>query len=348
MSNYFIGGVMTADLYAGDELFSTAKTLLDSSITISVDSAEVRGGVGHKLFGKYFHTSKFDMKFTDAMWRLEYVAKNIGSSITMGGDAFVQESVVLTTGASGTVVGTPVAFGTYGTIGWVALPNTTTWQKVSFTGSTFTSPVGISGDTVCVKYIKNESAARKLIVSANIIPDTIHVIGKVGLFAGDSSNLAASTKVGVVQFEIPRFLLNGSQDISMTSNGVSNTPLSGSALEVSSATCDGDGYYAIITEILNSSNWYDSCYALAVVDDSITLDTTTTTATLDVRALYNNAMPNKPNYADLTFTSSTPATATVNASGVVTKVGTTGTTIITVTITNKNTISAQADVTVSA
>jgi hypothetical protein len=265
----------------------------------------------------------------------------------MGGDAFVQESVVLSAGASGTVTGTPVAFGTYGTIGWVALPNSNNWQKVTFTSSAFTSPVGASGDSVCVKYIKNESAARKLIVSANIIPDTIHVIGKVGLFAGDSSNLQASTKVGYVQFEIPRFLLNGSQEISMTSNGVSNTPLSGSALEVSSTTCDGDGYYAIITEIISSSKWYDTCYALAVVDDSISLDATNTTATLDVRALYTNAMPNKPSYADLTFTSSTPATATVNSSGVITRVAA-GTTVITVVITNKNTISAQADVTVTA
>jgi hypothetical protein len=347
MSNYFIGGVMTADLYAGDELFSTAKTLLDSSISINVDAVDVRGGVGHKLFGKYFHSSKFDMKFTDAMWRLEYVAKNIGSSITMGGDAFTQESVTLTSGGAGTVNGTPVAFGTYGTIGWVALPNTSNWQKVTFTGSGFTSPVGSSGDEVCVKYVTNDAAARKLIVISNIIPDTIRVVGKVGLFAGDSSNLSASTKVGYVQFEIPRFLLNGTQEIAMTSNGVSNTPLNGSALSVDSTTCDGEGYYAIITEILNSSNWYDTCYALAIVDDSITLNDTTTTANLDIRALYTNAMPNKPPYSGLTFTSSTPATCTINSSGVITRVAA-GTSIITVTITDKNTISAQADVTVSA
>lgn len=346
MGNYFIGGVMTADLYAGDQLFSTAKTLLDSSISINVDSAEVRGGVGNKLLGKYFHTSKLDMKFTDALWRLEYVAKNIGSSINVGGDALAVESVVLTSGNAGVLTGTPVSFGTYGTIGWVALPNSTDWTKVTFTGSNFTSPVGTTGSTVCVKYIKNESAARKLIVSANIIPSEIHVIGKVGLFkAGETAS--ESSKIGYVQFEIPRFLLNGTQEISMTANGVSNTPLSGSALEVASTTCDGDGYYAIITEIINSANWYDDCYALAVVDDSITLDATNTTATLDIRALYHNAMPNKPDYSSLTFTSSTPATATVNASGVVTRVAT-GSTVITVTITSKNTISAQADVTVTA
>lgn len=345
MANYFIGGVMTAELFAGDQLFSTAKTLLDSSITISVDSAEVRGGQGNKLFGKYFHTSKFDMKFTNAMWKLEYVAKNIGSAITIGGDGITNETVVLTTGGVGETVATPVAFDTYGTIGWVTLPNTENWQKVTFTGKTFTSPVGVAGDSVCVKFVSNYSAARKLVVSSNIIPSEIKVIGRVGLFKA-GVDVSESSRVGYVQFEIPRFLLNGSQEISMTSNGVSNTPLSGSALEVASTTCDGDGHYAIITEILTNSKWYDSVFALAFDDDTIAVSTAASTSQLNLYAVPMGAVAFKPPYADITWTSSDATKATVSASGLVTKVAI-GTATISATITEKTGISAQATVTVS-
>ncbi len=114
MQNYFLAGVATVELLKEDQLFATAKTLLDTSITIDVSEQEVRGGQGNKLFGKYFHTSKFDAKLTDTMFRLEYLAANIGSDITVGSNMFTEEEITLGAGGAGTIVGTPVDFETYG------------------------------------------------------------------------------------------------------------------------------------------------------------------------------------------------------------------------------------------
>ena len=67
----FLAGVANAEIFKGNDLFSTAKTLIDSSITIGVSAEDIRAGQGAKLYGKYFHTSTFDLKMTDAMFRLE-------------------------------------------------------------------------------------------------------------------------------------------------------------------------------------------------------------------------------------------------------------------------------------
>lgn len=343
--SYFLAGVATAELFAGDQLFSVAKTLIDSSITIGVSSEDIRGGEGAKLFGKYYHTSTFDAKFTDAMFKLEYIAKNVGSNITVGGDGTTTETVTLLAGGNGAVIGTPVDFAGYGTIGWVALPNSDTWTKVTFTGQAFAVPGAAINDVYCVKYVKNNAAGRKLIVSANIIPDTIRVEMTASLFSGDSSNLSAATKIGVVKVIIPRFILNGSTELTMNMTGASQTPLSGSALANDSATCTSSAYYAEILEVLDSVTWKDLTNYLAVSDSDIDI-THPGTQLLDVYAIPFNGLSFKPAVADLTFTSTVVGKATVSAAGLVTSVAS-GSTDIIVTVAGYPNLQAVAVVTVS-
>ena len=52
-----------------------------------------RGGEGNVLWGKYFHDSSFDMKLTDIMFNMSYVAANCGSDIIKGGDIFKDEQL---------------------------------------------------------------------------------------------------------------------------------------------------------------------------------------------------------------------------------------------------------------
>lgn len=344
--DYFIGGVARVKMFAGDQVFATARTLLTSSITVSVTGTDVRGDQGNVLFGKYFHDSKFDLKIEDAMFRLEYIAANIGSNINIGGDVLTSETVVLAASNVGAVTSVPTDFVTYGKIGWVSLPGKNEWQKVTFTGQNFTSPVGTVGDSVCVMYRNNNAGARQLTVSSNIIPSTIRLVMEAQLFAGSSDDLNSATKVGICQIEVPRFLLDGGVDISMTSNGVSKTPFNGSALATQSASCDGDGVYAIITELMNNSNWYDSITALAIIDDTITVNTATPTAVIDVIAVPSAGNAFKPPYGDLDFVSSAPATCTVGADGTITKVAA-GSATISVTIHDKPSVTTTVNVTVA-
>ena len=92
----FLAGVANVDLFVGDELFATAKTLTDSTFSFDVSLEDIRGGQGAKLYGKYAHSSTMDITLTDVMFRLEFIAKNIGSDIAIGGSALTVEEVTVT------------------------------------------------------------------------------------------------------------------------------------------------------------------------------------------------------------------------------------------------------------
>jgi len=169
----------------------------------------------------------------------------------------------------------------------------------------------------------------------------------VQLFAAqDADNIADSTKIGEMQIDIPRFEFDGNETISLTSNGVAKASLNGTALSCDSSEVEDDSYYGTFKEVLDSANWYDYVDDLAIADDEITLNSTDTTETVQVMALPLNAVPFKPPYADLTFSSGTVGTCSIDSNGVITKVAA-GTSIITVSIASKPSVQAIANVTVT-
>lgn len=350
MSRQFLAGAATVDMLVGDQLIATATTLLDSSITVGSTAEEVRGGPGAKLLGKYYHTSTFDINLTDVLFKLEYFAFQTGSAIQQIADVFTSEQVTLGAGGSGTITGTPAVYQSYGTIGWAAKPGSDAYQKITFTEKAFTVAGAKEGDIYCVKYISTDNAARQITISSSFIPSEVTLVMTANLYRAGGrgeNDVNNSSKIGIVQVLVPRFQFNGSMELSMTSTGVANSPIAGSALDNPSADCSDGGYYAIITEQLSGSSWYDNVFALAIEDSDIELATTTGTATLSVYALPLNGAAFKPPYEDLTFTSATNGTATVTQEGVVTGVAQ-GSTTVTVSIKNKAGVEAIANITVPA
>lgn len=350
MSRQFLAGAATVDMLVGDQLIATATTLLDSSITVGSTAEEVRGGPGAKLLGKYYHTSTFDINLTDVLFKLEYFAFQTGSAIQQIADVFTSEQVTLGDGGSGTITGTPAVYQSYGTIGWAAKPGSDAYQKITFTEKAFTVAGAKEGDIYCVKYISTDNAARQITISSSFIPSEVTLVMTANLYRAGGrgeNDVNNSSKIGIVQVLVPRFQFNGSMELSMTSTGVANSPITGSALDNPSADCSDGGYYAIITEQLSGSSWYDNVFALAIEDSDIELATTTGTATLSVYALPLNGAAFKPPYEDLTFTSAANGTATVTQEGVVTGVAQ-GSTTVTVSIKNKAGVEAIANITVPA
>lgn len=350
MSRQFLAGAATVDMLVGDQLIATATTLLDSSITVGSTAEEVRGGPGAKLLGKYYHTSTFDINLTDVLFKLEYFAFQTGSAIQQIADVFTSEQVTLGAGGSGTITGTPAVYQSYGTIGWAAKPGSDAYQKITFTEKAFTVAGAKEGDIYCVKYISTDNAARQITISSSFIPSEVTLVMTANLYRAGGrgeNDVNNSSKIGIVQVLVPRFQFNGSMELSMTSTGVANSPIAGSALDTPSADCSDGGYYAIITEQLSGSSWYDNVFALAIEDSDIELATTTGTATLSVYALPLNGAAFKPPYEDLTFTSAANGTATVTQEGVVTGVAK-GSTTVTVSIKNKAGVEAIANITVPA
>lgn len=346
MSRQFLAGVATVDMFVGNQLIGTANTLLDSSLTIGSSFEDVRGGSGAKLLGKYYHTSTFDINLTDVLFKLEYIAFQTGSTINQIADVFTSEQVTLTDGGNGEVTKTPAEYQTYGTIGWASKPGSDTYTTVTFTGKSFNIPGANEGDIYCVKYISTDSASRNIVVSSSFIPSEITLVMTANLYkAGKTQDISGSSKAGTIQVLVPRFIFNGSQEISMTSTGVANSPITGSALDNPSDDCSESGYYAIITETLSGANWYDNVFALAIEDSDIDL-TVPNTQTLSVYAIPTVGAAFIPPYSDLQFTSGASGTASVSNEGVVTAVAA-GDTTVTVSIKKKTAVQAVANINVT-
>jgi hypothetical protein len=349
MAKRFLVGV--ADIYgynkATNELIFASKTMLDTAIEISTGNTEISGGQGNTLQYVYFHSGRLNLTLTETQFNLGMIASNVGSAVTTGASVWLEENVTLGVGGTGTVSKTPLKTpdSTSPIYGWVTVGDTST--RVQFAGSNFTLAGGTNGQAVCVRYYATNTSAKQVVIPSNFVPANIRLVMDCQIASSDTSSLAGSSIIGRIQFEIGSAQLSGSQSITMTSDGVSQTPLSAMALADTSANygCVGGGIYGKITEIIDNAYWYDSVVALAIVPDPVAISAGTPTQQLTIWAIPSSGSAFVvPTISDIGFVSSTPATATVNTSGLVTRVAT-GSTIITATIINKNTIKATASVT---
>lgn len=352
----FLANVMNAYVYSGDQLLFTSKALTDSSISIGVTAEEVRGGKGNKLIGRFFHDSTFSLELQDALFNLDYIAKNVGASISAQESGILAEEQVTATGSGAlTVTGVPQAFFDKGKIGWISEMGEDTWSKFSFTGDTSsatnvvigTTPI-VQGTAYCVKYMK-QSALEEVIVPADIVPDEVTVILKGDLYKASKGNdVSTSSIIGHIEIEVPRFQLNGSMDIALNSSGASQIPFAGNALvtEDSNAGCEGGGYYAVVKKFDETSNWYDSLVALAVEGvDGISVPTNGTKV-IRTYGVFGNGSSRLIDASKLTYTLAPTSLGTV-AGGVFTAGSTTGTGTLTISVANKASVSAVVPVSVT-
>ena len=334
-----------------NEIVVNAKTVTETTLNPSIEAAEARGGQGNMLLGKYFHTSALKLTITDVIWNLNYLALNLGGSITASADIMTNEQFTVTTANTITVTQTPQAFtNTTGTIGWykVAGADDTTYQMITFTGNSAIVTGLTVGTVVCVKYIIKHATAREFIINADYVPSIIHGYLSIGIFASSTTSaasLSTSSKIGEVQVNIPRFQLDGTQTLSLTSTSIANISLSGSALAVfDGSSCNSNGYYAVFKEIFYNTNVFDNVTSLAVVGGNIEL-ATGGTSTLKIMGVKNDGTTTVIDNSNFTFTA-TGSSATVSTAGVITA-SSTGTTTIEVVATSQTSLTTACVVTVS-
>jgi hypothetical protein len=152
----------------------------------------------------------------------------------------------------------------------------------------------ITAGTYCVKYFYNNNAASKLTIKSDYIPDTYRLVVKENLYAAGENN-TSKTKIGHVEIIIPRFQLDGSQDLTMSMTGAATTSLKGSALVAEDCdSCEGDGYYAEMVEILDGANWTDGIKDIAVDGGSATKG-----QPANIYAIFDKKMPRYITAADI-------------------------------------------------
>lgn len=338
--------VSTADVYgydSNDNLLFVGKTLLDSSIETTLSNTDVRAGKGNQLQYIYYHTAEMNITINEAQFSLEFLALNTGSSIVTGGNIWKEESVEVVNGA-GLVAGTPIAVATQTIYGWVTKEDGTV-ERVTFGGSNFTLADTTYNGTVCVRYYNYDASARQITINADMLPSTVRLVMEAQLCSSE----ATTNKIGTVQIEVPRASMTGSFTLSMTSDGVAQTPLSVRALAstVNGGGCNGNRpVYARISEKIDGANWYDGVIALAIEggDFEIAVDGT---KKLQVYAIKNDGSAAfLAPINEITFSSDAIAKAKVE-NGVVTGVSA-GNATIKASVTNAPEIDANVVVTVTA
>lgn len=270
----FLAGVGRATLLDGERLVATANTLIDSSITIGISFEDLRAGMGNKLYGRYAHTSTFDLKLTDAMFSLEYLAMNTGSDVELGGDAMKDEKLTVSEGKVTLSYKAVPMVGNTNVYAYVKKSGTDEgYQRYAVTGTgvnEVTLDESLNDSEVCVRYMYHNDIASKITISANFIPKTLTCILEANLYNGGSCDVETSTLAGKVIIKVPRFMLNGSQELSMSASGVSNTSIEGSALASGCAGCDGDGVYAEIVQVLENKTAADMFSSIVIEDKNQT------------------------------------------------------------------------------
>lgn len=260
MSNYILAGVGTIEAFTQSSTqptkIFTSKTLQESGISISVTAEDIRGGLSNPLLGRYFHDSILEANITDALFNLQYLALNVGGEVVIGGSSLVTETVTAGSGTL-TVQGTPVAFGTAGTVGWYTPAGQEDWAPLTFEGKVATATV-TSGTDYCVRYNANDAGIQEFVVPSAIIPSEVHLVMTYPLFAGGTSPEAISTssQVGELIVDIPRFQFAGNVELSLTSSGAATSNLSGSALaSYTTANCNDMGTYGTVKQKIYGGNW---------------------------------------------------------------------------------------------
>ena len=338
--------VSTANVYgydSEDNLLFTGTTLMDSSIETTLSNTDVRAGQGNQLQYIYYHTAEMNITINEAQFSLNYLALNVGSTITTGADVWTTETVEVTNGA-GTVGKTPLAISGTNLYGWVTDKDDNT-ERVTFNGSSFTMSDNNYNGNVCVRYYASDASAKQITIYADMLPSTIRLVMEAQLCSSDST----TNRIGTLQIEVPKATMTGAFTLSMTPDSVAQTPLSVRALasQVNEGGCTANRpIYATITEILYEANWYDNVVALAIEGGDFSL-TTGATKTLKVFAIPSSGAAFLVKPSELTFASDTIAKVTVDTSGVVTGVAT-GNANIKATITGKDSIDANVAVTVTS
>lgn len=337
--------VSAADVYgydAEDNLLFVGKTLLDSSIEVSTSNTDVRAGQGNQLQYIYYHTAEMNITVNEAQFSLEFLSLNTGSPIVTGGKVWEEETVEVTAG-KGNVTGSPIAVQTQTIYGWVTDEDGNV-TRATFSGTEFDMSNPSFNGTVCVRYYTQDSAARTMTINADMLPSIIKLVMEGTLASSD----ATTNKIGTVQIDVPRASMTGAFTLSMTSDGVAQTPLTVRALASSpkGGGCNGNRpVYAIVTEKIDGAKWYDNVVALAIEGGDFSLKAPNT-RNLQVYAIKNDGSAAflAPT-SELTFASDNSSYATV-AAGTVTAVAA-GTATIKASITGKEDIDANVVVTVT-
>lgn len=299
-----------------DMIVSKAKTLINSAFKQAVQSTPIRGGFGSKKLFNFLSQKDLTASLEDARWDESYLAIQNNALIQTGADNIytVDEPVTLVAGA-GAVLQTPV-----GNL-YVQKPDNTI-VTITPTGKNFTV-AGLTTEAVRVTY-RYSTTVDKIVINADDYPKAYRLVLKAKLFLSKSGQ----SQTGDLEIIIENYQPDGNYEIAFSDKGASTSKLNGTAL-VATDSITGKDYYAEV-RIRNLTGTSIQLSQIAVSPNPVTLTSGSSTQQLTVIGIQSGAKANIINPDGTTFVSSVPATATVSAGGLITRVAI-GSTVITAT-----------------
>lgn len=344
------------DVSSGDLLLYSNK-FKTGNIATSMNNGAIEGGLGNRLLLNIPDTTRITGSFETADFSLEARGLQMGSTVQYNGVSLVREKITATT-TTLTVSKTPTsAYGQatseqvyncyVGNDGVNYGVDKTTKQVQGFTA--------VVGQEYCVLYYAEILNAESLTVPASFAPIIGSMVIKTPIYSENGNSAMNSSLAGYLYNFYPRaqFIggdagINGSQTEASTTSWNFEVLAYDEADETCSECANDNSVYGYMVYVpCNQADTLSAVKGLAIVGGVLTVAEGSTVQT-PVFYYMDNGQLITPTYADLTFTSATPATATVGTNtGVITGVAA-GSTTITATVTAKPTLTATANVTVTA
>lgn len=306
MAKYFIGSVGTAEAFRMDgselKLAFVSKTLTDSGLNISTTKDDLRAGTGAPIVASFYHDPSVEITLTDVMFKTAYVEAQLGADFVANGEAYQSENVV--TGAAGAVslAKMPAALNlgcgnSAKVIVWYSEQGKDDWKIIEQASASQSITLGSeAGKKFCVRYLALDEAARVATITSNMIPQELYLIITAPIFAGDACSASNGKQAGTIQFEVPRFKLNGAQDFAMAMSANQTLSLAGTAL-ASDDGCELNGSKLLrIIEVIWNRKWYEGVESLEFDPDYLHIGDVP-----EVYAVYSNGSVAKIDNSVFTF-----------------------------------------------
>ena len=283
MAKYFLGSVGKAEAFRYDAstgertIAFVSKTLTDSGLNISTTKDDIRAGEGAPIQFSFYHDASVEITLTDVLWKPEYLEAQLGANFTTGSEDYISDEVTFTEGeVSYTKTINKIPFPCEEDyLVWGAKKGTDEWQKITYDSSAKKLSLLNASGAYCIRYLGPVDNAKQAEITSTIIPEELFLVITAPIFAGDACAASKGKAAGHITFEIPRFLLNGSQEFSMNMSSNQTMSLAGVALASESAECDANGGKLLrIIEVIDNRDWKDDVVSLIVDEESLEVGNT--------------------------------------------------------------------------
>lgn len=217
MKNKFLASVADVKIYdQQDNLFAYGKTLIDSSLTQSIQSSSVFGGKQSQKLYTYDYQKELQIAISDAAFNVEFIALQSNAKFEQELADYYQTTLVNFTANVATLDSSITA-----TKVDVQLPGGG-FIKVDVVANEITVPNMGDAKDVTVAYV-TEKLMDTMAISGTKFPTAAKIVLNADIMTDEDG------KVQELQIVIPKFKPDGALELSLTHDGVATTPLAGTS-----------------------------------------------------------------------------------------------------------------------